>query len=131
MPLLFPAHAARHASLRQLYSAALEQCSGDNSVDTTSLRATVLTNRAMVLFKQGKVSFAQLPYQTNICCDLPAFGTRSIAFVSRRGRRPNNDTATAAVYFRLGYMASFGYIAILHIYWVPDQSASNLGNSEI
>lgn len=28
----------------------------------TNLRATVLTNRAMVLFKQGKVSFAYLAH---------------------------------------------------------------------
>lgn len=42
--------------LRQLYSAALEQCSGDSSAEGANLKATVLTNRAMVLFKQGKVS---------------------------------------------------------------------------
>eukprot|EP00903_Cladosiphon_okamuranus_P017674 g16275.t1 len=38
----------------RLYSAALEQCGGATSTETTNLRVTVLTNRAMVLFKQGK-----------------------------------------------------------------------------
>eukprot|EP00752_Nemacystus_decipiens_P003774 g3475.t1 len=37
-----------------LYTAALEQCKGDPSAETTRLRATVQTNRAMVLFKQGE-----------------------------------------------------------------------------
>ncbi|CAN0361683.1 unnamed protein product [Ectocarpus sp. 12 AP-2014] len=38
----------------ELYSAALERCRGESSPEGTKLRATVLTNRAMVLFKQGK-----------------------------------------------------------------------------
>ncbi|CBJ28789.1 conserved unknown protein [Ectocarpus siliculosus] len=38
----------------ELYSAALERCRGESSPEGINLRATVLTNRAMVLFKQGK-----------------------------------------------------------------------------
>ncbi|CAM9970461.1 unnamed protein product [Scytosiphon promiscuus] len=38
----------------ELYSAALEQCSGECSTEEDTLKATILTNRAMVLFKQGK-----------------------------------------------------------------------------
>lgn len=45
--------------VRQLYSGGLSACDEDSSEAGVGVRATVLTNRAMVLFKQGKVMKAR------------------------------------------------------------------------